>query len=116
MTRVKVDSVWTRVGLALGGACTLAGTWRAVDIDPPDAIGVIRTMTVDGQRFTATTEDGTKLRTTTGAFEWNGSRLTLRTSGGPARVFSGRKSGGKLTLVDKRPDGPVRTTFEKVAD
>lgn len=116
MTRLNVYSSLTLLGLSLVGGCTLAGTWRAVDIDPPDAIGVIRTMTFDGQRFTATTEDGTKLRTTTGAFEWNGSRLTLRTSGGPARVFSGRKSGGKLTLVDKRPDGPVRTTFEKVAD
>ena len=116
MTRFKDFSRLALLGLSLVGGCTLAGTWRAVDIDPPDAIGVIRTMTFDGQRFTATTEDGAKLRTTTGAFEWNGSRLTLRTSGGPARVFSGRKSGGKLTLLDKRPDGPVRTTLEKVSN
>ena len=116
MRRFKDYSRWTLLGLSLVGGCTLAGTWRAVDIDPPDATGVIRSMTFDDQRYTATTEDGTKLRTTTGAFGWNGSRLTLRTAGGPARVFSGRKGGGKLTLVDERPDGPVRTTFEKFSD
>ena len=74
------------------------------------------TITFDGPRYTATDDEGANRRTTTGDFDWSGSRLTLRSADGTARVFIGRKSDGRMTLVDERPSGQVRTTFEKIAD
>ena len=117
MTRFKNYSGLTLFCFWLVGGCSsLSGTWRAVEIDPPDAAGVLRTITFDGPRYTATVDEGAKRRTTTGDFHWSGSRLTLRSADGTARVFVGRKSEGRLTLMDERPDGQVRTTFEKIAD
>ncbi len=117
MTRFKNYSSLTLFCFCLVGGCaTLSGTWRAVDTDPPDAAGVLETITFDGPRYTATADEGGKRRTTTGDFHWSGSKLTLRTAGGTARVFMGRRSEGRLTLVDERPSGQVRTTFEKIAD
>ena len=117
MTQFKNYSRLTLFGFWLVGGCaSLSGTWRAVDIDPPNATGVIRTMTFDGKRYTATADEGAKRRTTTGDFDWSGSRLTLRTAGGSSRVFLGRKGDGRMTLVDERPAGQVRTTFEKISD
>lgn len=117
MTLSRNCSSLTLLGFWLVGGCaSLSGTWRAVEIDPPNATGVIRTMTFDGQRYTATADEGAKRQTTTGDFGWNGSRLTLRATGGPVLVFSGRKGGGQLTLLDDRPEGQVRTTFEKISE
>ena len=117
MTRFKNYSRLTIFCFWLVGGCSsLSGTWRAVDTDPPNAAGVFRTITFDGPRYTATADEGAKRRTTTGDFHWSGSKLTLRMAEGTARVFVGRKSDGRLTLVDERPSGQVRTTFQKIAD
>ncbi|MCH7996049.1 MAG: hypothetical protein IIB57_16610 [Planctomycetes bacterium] len=117
MTRFKKRSTMALFCFCVVGGCSsLSGTWRAVDTDPPDAAAVLSTITFDGPRYTATADEGTKRRTTTGGFHWSGSRLTLHSADGSARVFMARKSAGRLTLVAERPNGSVRTTLEKIAD
>ena len=81
------------VGLfALLGGCKITGTWRAVRTEPAEAEGLfpIRMVTFSPEGdCSVTRQSGQELITTTGSYEWTGTKLTITPTGREPRVYPG---------------------------
>ncbi|MCH7812702.1 MAG: hypothetical protein IID40_01650 [Planctomycetes bacterium] len=79
--------------LVLLGGCEITGTWRAVRTEPAEAEGIfpIRMVTFSPEGdCSVTRQSGQELITSTGSYEWTGTKLTITPTGQEPRVYPGR--------------------------
>lgn len=114
MNRRRVGAAAVLLAVVLGG-CSLAGTWKTVQIAPQGAAFPIDQATFDDSgRYTASREEDGVVRTETGRYTWNGMRLELRPADGEPKRFRGRASGSRLRLTHSTDDVQVRATLERI--
>lgn len=106
-------------GTVLVGGCSLAGTWSTVRTDPADAGGRSPFQMVtfnDEGGYTATGQEGSKVITKTGAYEWNGSKLTIRPADGEVRVYTGHINilTKQLVLTHKMDGQKITAWMERI--
>ena len=108
--------VMATAGLVNG--CSLAGTWRTVSVRPEGERFPVASVTFDKHhRFTATSEEEGRPRTSTGEYKWNGLRLILSPGAGREQTYRGRRRlDGSLALTHRRPGMKIKATLEKAVD
>ncbi|MGD2110959.1 MAG: hypothetical protein PVI86_16405 [Phycisphaerae bacterium] len=85
-------------------ACSIAGSWRVVSTDPPEAPFPVEVVTFDPQHnYTATSSKTLKRGGSTGKYRWNGFRLEIAESGKSPRTYKARR----------QPDGTLVLTYEE---
>lgn len=103
--------------LALWSGCSLAGTWKTVEVEPDTGAEIPFSMiTFDESNMlysAAETRDGRTV-TSTGAYRWSGQTLTLTPEGTPPRKYKGFLWWGKtLKLTCRVDDQEIKATLEK---
>ena len=104
--------------LVIVTGCSLTGTWKTINIIPPDARFPMNRISFDNDsRFTATAEYEGQTRTSTGTYEWNGRKLVVFPDGGDERTYPGRRRWGrKLALIHNRNGERITAIFAKTGD
>ena len=105
------------VGLALGvTGCSLTGSWRTVQVEPPGGSFPVKTLSLDRDlNYTATWADDDTTRTSIGRYRWNGFTLTLTDAGFEPDAYSAREQGGgDLVLSHAAKTGRVTATMTRV--
>jgi hypothetical protein len=102
---------------AIVNGCSLSGTWRTVSVVPEGERFPIVSVTFDKQhRFTATSEEDARQRTSTGEYKWNGLRLILSPGHGQEQEqkYRGRRRlDGTLVLTHRVPGIRIKATLER---
>lgn len=103
------------------GGCSIAGTWNTVKTEPADAEARSPFQVVtfnDEGGYTATGEQGSKVITATGTYQWDGAKLTVHPSDGETRVYPGHLNifTEQLVLTHKSGDEKMTAWFEKVEE
>ncbi len=100
---------------AIGG-CSIAGSWKTVAVDPPDARFPLDHVTFDrDNNYTATWSENGKTRTATGQYQWNWSKLEIVQTGRPARAYRTRHLlDGRLVLTFDESGAKASATLERV--
>ena len=104
--------------LVIVTGCSLTGTWKTINIIPPDARFPMNRISFDNDsRFTATAEYEGQTRTSTGTYEWNGRKLLVFPDGGGERTYPGRRRWDrKLLLTHNRNGERITAIFAKTGD
>jgi len=105
------------VGLTLGAsACSLTGSWRTVQVEPPGGRFPVKTLSLDrDHNYTVTWMDDDLTQTSIGQYRWNGFTLTLMDAGFEPHAFSTRQRwGGDLVLSHAARAGWVTATMTPV--
>jgi len=112
------------VSTLLWGGCSLGGTWRVVEIDPPGAAFPFTQATFDATgRYTATgpfTAQGERSgdsHSMTGTYNLFGAKMNLSPEGGPTLSYRiRRRLDGKVVMVFRPPnqDRSITATFTRV--
>lgn len=104
-------------GLALSAAaCSMTGSWRTVDIQPPGGSFPVKTLSLDGDHnYTATWASDDGVRTSVGQYRWNGFTLTLMDAGFEPSAYTARERWrGDLVLSHAPSTGRVTATMVRV--
>ncbi len=103
--------------LALSG-CSIAGSWKTVQVDPPWVPFPVETMTLDpDNNFTTTWNQNGADRTATGRYKWNGRTLEIARQGFEPRVYQARlRMDGKLVMTLEQNNAKVTATLERQTD
>lgn len=110
---------WTLgcAALVLLSGCSLAGTWKTVEVKPDTGRGIpfsMITFDESNMLYTASeTRDGRTV-TSTGVYRWNNRTLTLTPEGHPPRKYKGFLWWGKtLKLTCRVNDQKIKATLAK---
>ncbi|MCH7923942.1 MAG: hypothetical protein IIC51_00265 [Planctomycetes bacterium] len=81
--------------------CSITGSWRRIATDPPNMPFPVDLVAFDQHdRYTATWMDQDQTRTSTGRYDWNGSRLIIQRPNAEPRIYQGRlRLDGTLVLT-----------------
>ncbi len=109
--------ILTSIGcLACAAGCSIAGSWKTIDIDPPGRMFPVETITFDqDHNYTATWSQDGETRTTLGRYQWNGFRLDVLQPGNRTRSYATRlDAGNKLTMIYGKGTSKIKATLKKV--
>jgi hypothetical protein len=104
--------------VALISGCSIAGTWKTVKTDPADQASACPSEMVtfnDEGGYTATGQHGGEAVTSTGTYEWDGFKLTVKPAEGETRVYPGHYDAftSQLVLTHKMDDKKTTAWMEK---
>ncbi len=101
--------------VAACSACSITGSWKRVATDPPGAPFPVDFVAFDkDNRYTATWRRDNETRTSTGRYDWNGSRLEIIHPHAEPRTYKGRlRLDGQLVLTYEEGQAKVVATFAK---
>ena len=110
---------WTPgcVALVLWSGCSLAGTWKTVEVTPDTGASIpfsMITFDESNRLYTASEIREGRRVTSTGAYRWNSRTLTLTPDGRPPRIYKGFLWWGKtLKLTCRVNDQEIKATLAK---
>lgn len=101
------------IGLLSG--CSLAGSWKAVEVRPPDEPFPLAVVTFDRHdNYTATCSHDDRTHTTTGRYEWNGLALRLERTDGTWRTYDALlRLDGRLRVTNRTDDRKITALLER---
>ncbi len=100
---------------AIVNGCGLTGTWRTVSIMPEgERFPIVSVTFGEHRRFTATSEEDGRQRTSTGRYKWNGLRLVLDPGQGSRQTYRGyRRLDRSLVLLHRRDATKIKATLDR---
>lgn len=106
------------VGAAsLLGGCSVAGSWRVVDIDPAGAPFPVDQVTFSaGNQYTASWTQAGEKRTGTGDYRLRGSMLDIMEQGRAPRSYHLKRRGNDTILLTYRENNAAVTATLKRAE
>ena len=98
--------------------CSITGSWRRIATDPPGTPFPVDHVAFDQhERYTATWLDQDQTRTSTGRYDWNGSRLIIRRPNAEPRIYQGRlRFDGTLVLTYQEGGDTVSAILRKTVE
>ena len=95
--------------------CSITGSWRRIATDPPNTPFPVDLVAFDQHdRYTATWLDQDQTRTSTGRYDWNGSKLIIRRPNAEPRIYKGRlRLDGTLVLTYQEGGDSVSAILKK---
>lgn len=95
--------------------CSIAGDWKVVEVKPEGTQFPMSSVSfAEDGAYTAKSNYEGKAHTSTGTYEWTGSKLTVKPKEGPTRTYSGQmRMDNKLVLTLKSDKGEMTGVMEK---
>ncbi len=100
---------------AMVNGCGLTGTWRTISVRPEgERFPIVSVTFGEHRRFTATSEEDGRWRTSTGRYKWNGLRLVLDPGQGSRQTYRGyRRLDRSLVLLHKHGTTKIKAMLER---
>jgi hypothetical protein len=115
MTRVRNAEFLLVIPIAALTGCSIAGDWKLVEVKPEGTEFPLSSVSfADDGTYTAKSSYEGKVVTSSGTYEWTGSKLTVKPKEGPTRNYSGNmRMDNKLVLKHESDKGETTGVMEK---